>query len=95
METVVRGYRVYGADWEAPVGQILPCQREGGNIHDPYAVAVVEEGVVVGHAPALNENFRVKTFANCPKTAKFAKVFTRERFPLYGMLPANHCLLTT
>ena len=28
--------------------------------------------------------FAVKTFANCPKIAKFAKVFTRERFPLYG-----------
>ena len=27
--------------------------------------------------------FKVKTFANCPKTSKFAKVFTRERFPLY------------
>ena len=37
METIVRGYNVYGAVWEAPVGQILPCQREGGNIHDPYA----------------------------------------------------------
>ena len=28
--------------------------------------------------------FEVKTFVNCPKTAKFAKVFTSERFPLYG-----------
>ena len=28
--------------------------------------------------------FMVKTFANCPETAKFVKVFTRERFPLYG-----------
>ena len=43
METIVRGYNVYGAVWEAPVGQILPCQREGGNIHDPYAVTVVEQ----------------------------------------------------
>ena len=24
-------------------------------------------------------------YMNYPKTAKFAKVFTRERFPLYGM----------
>ena len=28
--------------------------------------------------------FEVRTFANCPKTVKFAKVFIRERFPLYG-----------
>ena len=27
----------------------------------------------------------VRTFANCPKPAKFAKVFTRESFPLYGI----------
>ena len=30
----------------------LPCQREPGNIHDPYAMAVVETGVatrIVGH----------------------------------------------
>ena len=27
----------------------------------------------------------VKTLANCPETAEFAKVFTRERFPLHGI----------
>ena len=41
IETVVRGYHVYWDIWEAAVGQILPCQRERGNVHDPYAVAVV------------------------------------------------------
>ena len=40
---------MYKAVWEASIRQILPCRREGGNIHDPYAVAVVERGVVVGH----------------------------------------------
>ena len=49
VETVARGYHVYVAVWEAAVGQIVPWQREGGNIHGPYAVAVVEEGVNVGH----------------------------------------------
>ena len=35
--------------------------------------------------PAYSMNiFPVKTFANCPETAKFAKVFTCKRFPLYG-----------
>ena len=37
-------------------------------------------------AAVLNEIFTVKTFANFPETAKFAKVFTRERIPLYGSL---------
>ena len=39
------------AVWEAAVGQILPCQRKGGNIQDSYAIAVVKEGVIVGHVP--------------------------------------------
>ena len=40
--TIDRGYRVHVTVWEAAVGQILPCQRKGGNIHNPYTVAVVE-----------------------------------------------------
>ena len=39
---VDRGYHVYIAVWEAAVGQILPCEWEGGNIYNPYAVTVVE-----------------------------------------------------
>ena len=39
-------------------------------------------------------NFTEKTFANSHKTAKFAKVFSLESFPLYGMcakvLPQYH-----
>ena len=53
VETVVRGSHVYGADCEGPVRQILPCQREGGNIHDPYAITVVEKGVTVAHLPQV------------------------------------------
>ena len=30
-------------------------------------------------------NFMEKTFANCNKTAKFAKVFSLKSFPLYGI----------
>ena len=42
VEAVDRDYKVYVTDWQAAVGQVLPCQREGGNIQDFYAVAVVE-----------------------------------------------------
>ena len=52
IHTSVRGYHVYKDVWEAALGQLLPCQRGPGNIHDPYAVAVVETGVatqIVGH----------------------------------------------
>ena len=51
VETVLRGYHVYVVVWKAAVGQILLCQREGGNIHDPYTVAIVEQGDIVGHVP--------------------------------------------
>ena len=30
-----RGCHVYKDVWEAALGQLLPCQREPGNIHDP------------------------------------------------------------
>ena len=46
---MVRGYHVYRDVWEAAVGQTLPCQREAGNPHDPYAVSVTEGGTIVGH----------------------------------------------
>ena len=54
IHTSVRGYHVYKDVWEAALSQLLPCQREPGNIHDPYAVAVVETGVatrIVDHVP--------------------------------------------
>ena len=51
METVIRGYHVYKEVWDAAIEQVLPCQQERGNTHDPYAVAVVERGVIVGHVP--------------------------------------------
>ena len=49
--TVVRGYHVYQVVWEAAVGEVLPCQWERGNVHNPYAVAIVDRSVVVGHVP--------------------------------------------
>ena len=54
IHTSVRGYHAYKDVWEAALGQLLPCQREPGNIHDPYAVAVVETVVatqIVGRVP--------------------------------------------
>ena len=51
VETVVRGYHVYEKIWEAAVGEVLSCQWEGGNVHNPYAVAVIQKGLIVGHVP--------------------------------------------
>ena len=91
--TIYGGCQVYVAVWEAAVGQILPCQQEGDNIHDPRTVTV--NTVAIGenndtlndnNAPHSMKTFTVKTSVNCPNTAKFAKVFTCKRFPLYGIL---------
>jgi hypothetical protein len=51
VEAMIRGYHEYKAIWEADVGKTLQCQRQTGNPHDAYAVAVLESGVVVGHVP--------------------------------------------
>ena len=48
VQTVVRGYHVYKS---ATVGQVLPCQQERSNVHDPYSVAIVDGNTVVGHVP--------------------------------------------
>ena len=44
-------------------------------------------------APYSMKIFALETFTNCPETAKFAKVFTRERFPLCGTI-ITHCFNT-
>ena len=55
---VDRGYHVYVAVWVAAVGQILPCEWEGGNSHNPYAVVVVENSdTPIDSTLVLNENF--------------------------------------
>ena len=51
VESMVRGYHVYKDIWSAAVRQLLPCKQERGNPHDPYAIAVVEGSVIVGHVP--------------------------------------------
>ena len=53
-ECMVRGYHKYNDVWEAEVGTTLQCQRETGNPHDIYAVAVLKSGVIVGHVPKKN-----------------------------------------
>ena len=47
----MRGFHIYKDAWE-PTEELLTCRREPGNIHDPYAVSMVNgTSVVVGHVP--------------------------------------------
>ena len=45
----ITGYHVYKDILEATVGKQLSCRKEPRNVHDVYAVAVVEEENIVGH----------------------------------------------
>ena len=74
VETVDRGYHVYVAVWEAAVGQIPPCQREGGNIHDLYAVAAVENNdtPIDNDTPHSMKISRLKLLRSALKPRKFS-----------------------
>ena len=50
-DAMVRGYHVYKDIWVATDGEFLQCARETNNIHDPFAVAVLNNNIIVGHIP--------------------------------------------
>ena len=50
IDDCIRGYHIYKDIWTAPIGEYLACKPEFGNLHDPYALAVVTTNdVTVGH----------------------------------------------
>jgi len=52
VEAVICGYHEYKDVWDVPVGELLQCEREVGNVHDTLAVAIVKDGSgIVGHCP--------------------------------------------
>ena len=48
---MVRGYHVYKDIWTAVDGEEFRCRQEGRNQFDPFAVAVMRGGTVIGHVP--------------------------------------------
>ena len=59
VETFDWGCHAYLVVWEAAVGQTLPCEQDGGNIHNPHAAAVVEinDIPIDNDTHVVNENF--------------------------------------
>ncbi len=52
VDAMVRGYHQYEAIWAASISEVLTCQREIANTHDPFAVAVTKsDDRIVGHVP--------------------------------------------
>ena len=42
---------MYSDIWTPFVGEMLACEQESGNPNDPYAVAIKNGSMVVGHMP--------------------------------------------
>ena len=51
IEAMVRGYHTYKDVWSAVIDEEFPCKREDGNRFDPFAVAVCNGDIVIGHVP--------------------------------------------
>ena len=52
IDSAVRGFHVYKDIWNPEIDEVLLCEQEFGNLHDPYTVSVVrEDNVMVGYVP--------------------------------------------
>ena len=55
--SAIRGYHVYKSTWQPFIGEHLELERENGNAHDRFAVAVIKicparrTQTIVGHIP--------------------------------------------
>ena len=62
-----RGYHAYMNIWNPVDGEILVCMRETNNSHDTYAVSIMRNSYVVGHAPSsLSKAF--SNFLSLPRS---------------------------
>ena len=53
INSFVRGYHAYMDVWDPVIGEILQLEKEPSNRKDQKAVAVVKNGEIVGHLPAI------------------------------------------
>ncbi len=51
ISSCIRGYHVYQDIWTPVLYQKLLCQREPGNLEDPFAVVVINNEEIVGYVP--------------------------------------------
>ena len=47
----MHGYHIYERIWNATIGEELLCERELNNEKDRCAVAVIKNGIILGHLP--------------------------------------------
>ena len=70
----MRGYHIYKDIWEASIGEELPCQREGGNHADPFAVAIVKRGVTVSFRSLPSSLLKCMMAARAPWTLPYVAI---------------------
>ena len=51
IQSTVRGHHIYKAIWTPVIGEELTVIPEEANDHDPHAIAVLKDEVIVGHVP--------------------------------------------
>ena len=51
LQSVICGHQIYKQIWWPLVGKILTLKREEGNNHDKFAVSLLKDATVIGHAP--------------------------------------------
>ena len=42
---------MYRDVWDASIDKEFSCEREADNYTDPFAVAIIQDGNIVGHVP--------------------------------------------
>ena len=50
-QSVIRGHHISKAIWTPAEGEALQVSREPNNPYDIHAVAVLKDGITVGHVP--------------------------------------------
>ena len=45
--SVITGHHIYKTMWTPFIGEMLPAEREEGNLYDRYAVSLTREGKIV------------------------------------------------
>ena len=72
----VRGYHAYKDNWNPVVGETLVLRREPTNMVDKHTVAVVKDGIVVGHIQWATYNLApcVGQFLRRDENKAFAEV---------------------
>ena len=51
LSSVVRGHHIYKDVWTPIIGEQLLVEKEEGNEHDTFAIALLKDNSVVGHMP--------------------------------------------